>query len=83
MLACFDLRKPGAGSDTAWSSAEARAKRVFNKLDAVANGRPTVVSWMAFADTQSAQAAGVGSFRVEDELYPVTKRPDIKAKMTA
>lgn len=83
MLACFDLRKPGAGTDVAWENAGARARRVFKKLDAVANGKPTVVSWMAFADTQSAQAAATGSLRVEDELYPVTKRPDIKAELTA
>jgi hypothetical protein len=83
MLACFDLRKPGTGSDAAWDTARARASRVFKRLDKVANGRPTVVSWMSFADTQSAQAAGTGSLRVEDELYPVTKRPDIKAMMTA
>lgn len=83
MLACFDLRKPGAGTDAAWGSAGARAKRVFKRLEAVAHGKPTVVSWMAFADTQSAQAAATGSLRVEDELYPVTKRPDIKAQMTA
>lgn len=83
MLACFDLRKPGAGTDAAWTSARARVARVFKKLDAVANGGPTVVSWMVFADTQASQAAGTGSFRVEDQMYPVTKRPDIKAMMTA
>jgi hypothetical protein len=85
MLACFDLRKPGAGTDAAWDAAHARAKVVFDGLQrAGRGGPPTVVTWMVFANTESAQAAAaVVPLRTEETLYPVRRRPDYYAELVS
>ena len=82
ILACFDLRKPGAGTESAWASATKRAQTTFNGLMRRKGGAPAVLSWLVFADTQAAQAAqAAGDLWTDDEMYPVRQRPDHKADL--
>lgn len=81
VMACFDLRKPAEGSDAAWSNAKARGNRAMKRLGQCA---PEVFTWVAFADTKMAQAYKVaGRVFSKDPLFPVSKRPDLVAKILA
>jgi hypothetical protein len=85
VLACFDLRRPGAGSEAAWTAAHKSAKAAFDALQRLGRGGPPIViTWMVFANTDSSQAAAaMVPLRSEDALYPVQKRRDYQAELSA